>query len=124
MSTTEWFGVSLPYLKLKEWPTHEQFNTLENLQQLREFHITKMAWFITGGVHLLQFGSSDGCESKILGGTYGDWHKPNVTPELHQIKGDDIRSIKVCWNEDSLRGIIFLDGLGKVIAGDYTDFLL
>ena len=31
--------------------------------------------------------------------------------------------MKVCYNLDSLRGLVFLDKDGKVVAGEYEDFV-
>ena len=123
IQTTQWFGVNFPYFKEMEWPTHEQFQRMDGTGVLKEFYISKMAWFITGGVHLVQFGASDGLESKVFGGSYPDWHKPNSAPTLLDIKGSEIKCVKVLWNDDSLRGLHFLNQEGKVIAGEYEDFV-
>ena len=102
------------WLKEVEFPASDYFQRMKNIRDLKQFWLTGISWYISGGVHQLQFSSNDGKQSEIFGGSYSDWHLTTV-----DVIGPEIRAVQVWWNEDGLRGIHFLDNQGKILVGDY-----
>ena len=121
ITTTEWFGAQeCSFHKEVAFPAMDDLTHL-NALDIKKFHFNKLAWHISGGVHLLQFGSSDGKISELLGGSFTNWHAPKKEPTLEDINGASINQVRIWWNDDSLRGLIFLDAENQVIGGDYDD---